>query len=149
MGKQINIPNLVPEHLEAEPGEHPWGDLIYDDGCLVSTYAAHAALADLSRCWNDDFGQDRQFVLSTLDHTITHLTRWRMAFAAVVLTEDLIDTATERLATIMAERRLNANDLTSISHVLDSASRARGQSGFSEAEVHALVTAAFAAKGKA
>lgn len=144
--KKINIPNLVPEHLEAEPGEHPWGDLIYDDGCLVSTYAAHAALADLSRCWNDDFGQDRLFVLSTLDRTITLLERWREAFAAVVVTEDMIDSATERLATIMAERRLTANDLTVISHTLDSASRARGKSRFTEAEMHALVTAAFAAK---
>lgn len=147
--KKINIPNLVPEHLEAEPGEHPWGDLIYDDNCLVSTYAAQAALMDLARAWTEDFGQDRLFVLSTLDRTIALLERWREAFAAVVVTEDMIDSATERLATIMAERRLTANDLTVVTHTLDSASRARGKSCFTEAEMHALVTAAFAAKEEA
>lgn len=152
MPKHLNINNLVPEDLESEIGERPWGDLIYDDGCLVSSYAAHAALRDLASSWNDDFGQNRQYVLSTLDQAIEHLLRWRAAFAAVVLTEDMMDEATDRLATIMAERRLSPNDLSTVTQKLDAACKTRaayvydntlyGRSG--EHIVDALVTSAFA-----
>lgn len=150
--KNLNIANLVPEHLEAEIGEQPWGDLIYDDGCLVSTYATHDCLKTLASSWNDDFGQNRQYVLSTLDLTIAHLQRWRKAFSAVVLTEDMLDEATDRLATLMAERRLSPGELTAVSHKLGAASQARGAYAYdspfdaeqAETVVHALVTAAFA-----
>jgi len=146
MPKKLNIENLVPTDLEAPLGAHPWGDLIYDEGFAASSYAAQAALLSLADGWNDDAGRDRQYILSALDTTIQTLSAWREAFRNVVLTEDLIDGATERLAAIMAERRVTPAELTSISNTLDAANRARARAGFDEVALNGLVTAAFASK---
>jgi uncharacterized protein YoaH (UPF0181 family) len=149
MPKTLNFTNLVPDELEADLGTHPWGDLLYEDSCLISSYAAQACLKELATPWNDDLGQDREFVLSTLDLTLTLLTTWRKAFAAVVLNEDKLDAATEELASLMAEGRLSVEALANVSKSLDDVAKARAKASFDESEVRALAKAAFAPKKEA
>lgn len=144
MPKKLNIANLVPDALELETGDQPWGKLIRCDDCMISSFAAHAALRELASSWSDDHGQNRQFVLSTLDITIRLLKSWRATFAAVVVTEDALDSETERLAAIMAERRVHPVELTAISNTMDVANKRREGSGFDDAAIDALVTSAFA-----
>lgn len=143
-GNRLNIRNLVPDGVECETGERPWGDLIYDDGCALSTYAALAALKELADAWEDDHGQNREFVMSTLSLTIDMLLRWKEAFAAAVLTQDVMDDATHSLETMMAERRVTGADLAALARVMDTAALARKASGFKDEHIRALVTAAFA-----
>lgn len=149
MPKTLNFTNLVPDELEAELGDQPWGDLLYDDSCLISSYAAQACLKELTASWDDDFGQDRKYVLSTLDRTLTLLTTWRKAFAAVVLNEDKLDAATEELASLMAEGRLSVEALANVSKSLDEVAKARAKASFGESDLRALAKAAFAPKKEA
>jgi hypothetical protein len=149
MPKTLNFTNLVPDELEADLGTHPWGDLIYEDSCLISSFAAQACLKELTGSWGDDFGQDRKYVLSTLDLTLALLSRWRKAFEAAVLTEDMLDEATEELAGIMADNRLSVKTLSDVSKRLDSAAKARVGSGFTESDLRALARSAFAPKKEA
>ena len=147
--KTINFTNLVPPELEADLGDQPWGDLLYDDSCLISSYAAQACLKELAISWNDDHGQDRKYVLSTLDLTISLLHTWRRAFQAVILNEDKLDAATEELASIMAEGRLSVEALANVSNSLDEVAKARAKASFTESDIRALAKAAFAPKKEA
>lgn len=86
---KLNIANMVPDDLdEVDLAKYPWGALIYDDSCAISSYGAHACLKELATNWNDDYGQNRQYVLSTLDRAIQHLQRWRDAFRDLTYAED-------------------------------------------------------------
>lgn len=143
MPKKLNIANLVPAELEADLGTHPWGDLIYDDGCLVSTYAAQACLRELSDSWTGDFSRDRVFILGSVNTTVTLLTRWARAFAVVTEVADKSDLATDELATLMAERRLNPKALADISKMLTEVATVAKDSGFSESDLRALAKSAF------
>jgi hypothetical protein len=143
MRKKLNIDNLVPHELEADLGTHPWGDLIYDDGCLVSTYAAQACLKELSDSWTGDFARDRVFILGSVNTTVTLLTRWARAFAVVMEVEDKSDLATEELAGLMAERRITPQALADISKMLAEAAKVATDSGFSESDLRALAKSAF------
>ena len=147
--KTLNFTNLVPDELEADLGDQPWGDLLYDDSCLISSYAAQACLKELATSWNDDHGQDRKFVLNTLDLTLSLLATWRKAFEAVVLTEDMLDEAAEELAARMAEGRLSPSELIVVAQRLDRVTKARAMTYFSESEIRALVKAAFTPKKEA
>ena len=149
MPKTLNVTNLVPDELEADLGTHPWGDLLYESSCLISSYAAQACLKELATSWNDDFGQDREYVLTTLDLTLTLLATWRKAFAAVVLNEDKLDAATEELASLMAEGRLSVEALANVSKSLDDVAKARAKASFDESDLRALAKAAFAPKKEA
>lgn len=147
--KTLNFTNLVPDELEADLGDQPWGDLLYDDSCLISSYAAQACLKELATSWNDDHGQDRKYVLNTLDLTIELLATWGRAFEAVILTEDKLDEATEELASLMAEGRLSVEALANVSKSLDEVAKARAKASFSESGLRALAKAAFAPKKEA
>jgi hypothetical protein len=149
MPKTLNFTNLVPDELEADLGDQPWGDLLYDEGCRVSSYAAQACLKELAISWTDDHGQDRKYVLSTLDLTLSLLATWRRAFQAVILNEDKLDAATEELASLMAEGRLSVEALANVSKSLDEVAKARAKASFNESDLRALAKAAFAPKKEA
>jgi len=149
MPKTLNFTNLVPDELEADLGDQPWGDLLYDEGCLISSYAAQACLKELATSWTDDHGQDRKYVLSTLDLTLSLLATWRRAFQAVILNEDRLDAATEELASLMAEGCLSVEALANVSKSLDEVAKARAKASFNESDLRALAKAAFAPKKEA
>ncbi len=140
--KKLNITNLVPDdiYMSYEEATCPWLDIIYDDGCLISTYAAHTCLKELATSWNDDHGQNREYILSTLDLTIKHLVTWRKAFSTVVTTEDMLDSARALLTLSLSSRDLavQAQQVTDVAKV-------RAGSGLSEETIRALVLSAFVA----
>lgn len=135
--RPLNFENLVltPDRLDACDGS-PWGEVIWDEGCVISTYAANAALNVLKPSWEDDAGADRAFVLNTLDTTIRILTRWRTAFEVAVVSSDM----EEEARALLDRDTVSADTLRAVAVTLDQV-RLRC-AGWENAE--ALTRAAFA-----
>ena len=95
-GRPLDLSSLLdacPEHdntLLDFVGANP-----YDSG--AAEYAACEALRVLARSWDDDAGQNRNFVVQTLADTIGVLERMRDVLHYVVAAQDCLDTARDLL----------------------------------------------------
>ena len=138
--RNLNIDNLTrhPEEVNA-----PWGDLLYTDDCMISSYAAHGALSTLAASWNDDYGQDRAFVVETTRFTIQLLQAWLDAFEAVVLTQDRIDTVKADLRADLVTDDLMYETVAKAREALVAVEKKRAAWGQYSA-LEALVNAAYA-----
>jgi hypothetical protein len=111
MSRPINFANIIldPENTD-EDEENRWGEVLYDNGeDVLASAAAYAALKVLETGWDGELvtcnehgdpfaGQDRRFLLSSLDHTIDRLRDWRRAFSAAVTATDIEDRVQESVA---------------------------------------------------
>ena len=100
MSRPLNFAHIIldPENTDGDE-ENRWGEVLYANGeDVLASAAAYAALKVLETGWNDDAGQDRRFLLSSLDHTIDRLSDWRRAFSAAVTAKDIEGRVQESVA---------------------------------------------------
>lgn len=99
MSRPINFANIIldPENTDGDE-KNRWGEVLYaDGGNVLASAAAYAALKVLETGWNDDAGQDRRFLLSSLDDALGRLRDWSKAFSAAVTAADIEEHVRERV----------------------------------------------------
>ena len=71
MPKTLNLDNLT--QLPETEG-NPWSTLLWGNGDFtLGAYTAHDAIISLSRSWAEDKGENRRFMLTSLEETIKAL----------------------------------------------------------------------------
>ncbi len=132
--RPLDLSSLLDAHPEHE--NHALLDLI---GANVGAsgageYAACDALRFLASAWNDDAGQNRNFVVQTLADTIGVLQRMQTVVNNVIIAQDCLDTARDLLVSQpVAQASSRVRDLLAAHDTLVS------ESGFKPEEHAALV----------
>lgn len=93
-GRPLDLSSLLEAHPEHE---NPLMDFIGGGEIGVSEHAACDALRFLASAWNDDAGQNRNFVAQTLADTIGVLQRMQTVVNNVIIAQDCLDAARDAL----------------------------------------------------
>ena len=89
MPQTLNLDNLT--QLPETEG-NPWSTLLWGNGDFtLGAYTAHDAIISLSRSWAEDRGENRRFMLTSLEETIKALSSYYWALHLVVEHERLHD----------------------------------------------------------
>lgn len=87
MFRPLNLPNMTqPPHTK----DNPWSDLLWGSGeCALASDAAHDTVRTLAQSWDEDGGNNRRFMLHSLEETIKALTNYYWALHLVIEHERL------------------------------------------------------------
>ena len=145
MSKTLNLDNLTqPPETEG----NPWSTLLFDTahGGIGAT-AAHAAIISLSRSWAEDKGENRRFMLTSLEETIKALSSYYWALHLVVEHERLHDENAVLAERIVAGTVVPA-DFVALGKRLEAMNDLKQKVGIAHEQYADLIASAFAPTAK-
>jgi hypothetical protein len=139
--RPLNFANIILDP-EGDYDKNPWWEVLYANGeDVLASAAAYAALKLLETGWNDDAGQDRSFLLSSLDHTLDRLREWRSTFSAAVTATDIEEHVREGVALDLSRGTVSPETLRAAAEALLPAQALRA--GWTPEKLAPLTRAAF------
>jgi hypothetical protein len=137
--KTLNLTNLTqPPETEG----NPWSALLWGSGDFaLGAYTAHEAITSLSRSWAEDTGDNRRFVLTSLEETIKALSQFYWGLK-VTLDYETFSEDNRALAERMSKGTVTRADLDAFAKRVDALHDLRGQCGLTDV-APALIEAAF------